>query len=154
MFRLLRCFLADPKGVFPLYQTMLVRYLVSLFLFSNIFNYGSFVDPNCAHKISLAPEVAVTIAIFQVWETLEYHQCTFTFQIPHYLSHTEFWRYLKAHVYVINTCVRFNYFDPLILTELTKNCPDFLLIFAIIAVRLSPNKNVQIHQGLCYEDRA
>jgi hypothetical protein len=34
-----------------------------------------------------------------------------------------------------------------------RQSPRFRNIIMFIAVRLSPNKNVQIHQDLCYEDR-
>ena len=47
--------------------------------------------------------MAIAELVAQMRKTLEYHQGTLSFQIPHYLRHAIFWRNLDAHMDMVHT---------------------------------------------------
>ena len=69
-----------------------------------------FVSADCIYVISLAPELAVPVFVFEVCMAVEYHQRTFSFQIPHKRWHAEFWRDAHQHVDMVRAGLCFKYF--------------------------------------------
>ena len=83
-----------------------------------------FVGPYRTHKVSPTPEVPVSIFVFQVRVTVEYHQRTFSLQIPHELRHAQVRRDAHQHVDVIRTCVRFQNLHLLLFAQRPEDFPD------------------------------
>ena len=100
-----------------LYQTMLIGYFVSRFLFTDVLDYCSLIHTHRTDKIAFAPEMTIPKLILKIRKLLEYHQTTFSFQVAHDLGNTIFGRNFDTHMYVINAGIRFQYFNPFIFTQ-------------------------------------
>lgn len=58
----------------------------------------------------------ITKLLSQEGKLLEYHQGTFTLQIPHNLSYAVLRGNLDAHMDMIHTCICFHYFYHFVFT--------------------------------------
>ena len=65
--------------------------------------------------------MAIAELVAQMRKTLEYHQGTLSFQIPHYLRHAIFWRNLDAHMDMVHTRICFHYLYSFVLTQFSQN---------------------------------
>ena len=109
-------FLATRKRVVILFHAYLVAHDIFLQLIPHIFRYFSFVPSYRIHVIAPAPEMSVSVLVFQVCVSVKDHQCALSFQISHELCYAYIRRYLHKHMYVIRACIRFKYFYFLCIT--------------------------------------
>ena len=65
--------------------------------------------------------MAIAELVAQMRKTLEYHQGTLPFQIPHYLCHAILGRNLDAHMDMIHTRICFHYLYSFVLTQFSQN---------------------------------
>ena len=67
--------------------------------------------------------MAIAELVAQMRKTLEYHQGTLPFQIPHYLRHAIFGWYLDAHMDMVHTRICFYYLYSFVFTQFSQNSP-------------------------------
>ena len=60
----------------------------------------------------------------QMRKTLEYHQGTLPFQIPHDLRHAILGRNLDAHMNMVHTRICFHYLYSFVFTQFSQNSAD------------------------------
>lgn len=67
--------------------------------------------------------MAIAELVAQMRKTLEYHQGTLPFQIPHYLRHAIFGGNLDAHMDMVHTRICFYYLYSFVFTQFSQNFP-------------------------------
>ena len=65
--------------------------------------------------------MAIAELVAQMRKTLEYHQGTLPFQIPHDLRHTILGRNLDAHMNMVHTRICFHYLYSFVFTQFSQN---------------------------------
>ena len=65
--------------------------------------------------------MAIAELVAQMRKTLEYHQGTLPFQIPHYLRHAIFGWNLDAHMDMVHTRICFYYLYSFVFTQFSQN---------------------------------
>ncbi len=98
--------------------------LILVQLMADVFLDCLFFGPHRTHEVPPTPEVTVSIFVLQVRMTVEYHQITFSLQIPHELRHAQIRWDTHQHVDVIRTCVRFQNLHFLLLAQRPEDFPD------------------------------
>lgn len=81
--------LATRKRVYIFLETDLIFRDVFLKLIAYIFFYTFLILPDCIYVVSPAPKMPVPIFVFQIRVPVEYHQGTFSLQIPYKLRYAE-----------------------------------------------------------------
>ena len=76
--------------------------------------------------------MAIAELVAQMRKTLEYHQGTLPFQIPHYLRHAIFGWNLDAHMDMVHTRICFYYLYSFVFTQFFV-----LRYFPYISLRLN-----------------
>ncbi len=82
--------LATRKRVNKLFQAHLIRYLIFVKLMLDVLRNLLLISPYCVNIVFPCPEVPISILVFQVRVSVEYHQTTFPFEISRDLCHTIF----------------------------------------------------------------
>ena len=75
--------LATRKRVNKLFQAHLIRYLIFVKLMLDVLRNLLLISPYCVNIVFPCPEVPISILVFQVRVSVEYHQTTFPFEISH-----------------------------------------------------------------------
>lgn len=75
--------LAPRKRVNKLFQAHLIRYLIFVKLMLDVLRNLLLISPYCVNIVFPCPEVPISILVFQVRVSVEYHQTTFPFEISH-----------------------------------------------------------------------
>lgn len=88
-----------------------------LLLFPYILRYCCVIQANSADIISFCSEMSVSIFVFQVCMSVEYHQCAFSLQISYKSRNTLLWRNHDQHMNMVAHQMPFYNFYPLVSTQ-------------------------------------
>ena len=93
------------------------RLFCRAFPVTDILDYCSLIHICRTDKIAFVPEMTIPKLILKIRELLEYHQTAFSFQVAHDLGNTILGRNFDTHMYMINTCIHFQYLNPFIFAQ-------------------------------------
>lgn len=88
------------------------------FLLLNVFFDYCLVESDCAHVVSLSPEMSIAELVLEVCVFIEKHQRTLSLLVPHELGHTQLWGYAYQHVHMIRHQMSFYYLHSLVCAQL------------------------------------
>ena len=83
----------------------------------NVLADFGFVAAYCIYIIFFCSEHSSPILVLHIGVTLEYHECTLSFEISHEICHCKFWRYRHKHVDMIWHRMGFYNFNMLVITK-------------------------------------
>ena len=100
---------ATRKRVSWVGDTQLINFLVFFKLVCYVFFYCRSIFACCVNIISSAPKLSISICKFHISPPLEYHQTTFSLEIPHKPRNRELWWYAQQQMCVVWTYFSFHY---------------------------------------------
>ena len=102
--------LATRKRVYILFEAYLIAGYIFLQLIFHVLSYRFLISTDRIYIISSAPKMSVSVFVFQIRMSVEYHERTFSFQISHKVRYIYIRRDAHQHMYMIRTCFCFMYF--------------------------------------------
>ena len=123
--------LATRERVHKLFEAQLVCNLILLQLLSDVLLNALFVFTYRIHEIPSCPEMPISVLVLQIRMSVENHQATFPFQIPHHIRDAILGRKTYQHVDVVGTRLCFDNLNPFLFTQLPEYLSYILFNLAV-----------------------